>query len=88
MTDKYNKLQEKVNAAAKVLEEAQSKLDYFNKEKTISPEEILKEMGRMVSCQDWIETPPANLGTILVRNIFANREVEDQKYKDEYDRDY
>ncbi len=93
--DEYNKMQKEVEEAEKalkdankVLEDANVKLDKLNEGKTISPKEILEEMERMISCQDWDDTPLQNLGKILVRNIFSNREEKAGREADLYDRDY
>lgn len=88
MTDKYNILQREVEEAEKVLAEAQAKLDKLNKDETISPEEVLMELKRMASCPDWSKTPPKDIGTILMKNIFNNRELEKERDSSLYDRDY
>lgn len=83
----YDKLQRAVDEAEKNLEEAKSELKRCFKQKSISPEEIVEEMTRMVQCQDFKEHSPKEMGITLVANIFTNRRAEEQKRKDEQ-RDY
>lgn len=93
--DEYNKMQKKVEEAENAfciaeatLENVKGKLDKLNEGKTISPKEILEEMDRMIGCPEWEDTLSKNLGKILVRNIFHNREIKAERKADLYDRDY